>query len=288
MNLVHAVASKLGLMRAYNDVKKLRLLMLENFINAQLSQNPRYLEPRRLQRYEQQVFSQNGEDGIIHEIFERIGLTNKYFVEVGAADGQENNTTALLLDGWGGFWLEADEKLVTSAQENFKDFLQQKKLFIQQSFVTCENIEKLFRSANVPKEFDFLSIDIDGNDYWIWKRLEGYRPRVLALEYNGSFGSFIEWVRPYNPNSVWDNSSFGGASLKSFQILGDKMGYKLVGCNFSGVNCFFVREDVIGGKFLPPYTSENHFETPRGDLLYKVGYKRDYRVFKAAARKEEK
>ena len=187
-----------------------------------------------------------------------------------------------MLQGWKGLWIEGNTKLVKKATELFKNFLQNKIVKIENILVTEDNIASICKKQQVPLAFDLLSIDIDGNDYWIWQKINTYQPRVVVLEYNGSFGSTIEWVKPYEAAYIWDNSVYGQASLKAYQVLGEKMGYKLVGCNYSGVNSFFVREDLVKDKFLAPFTSENHFEKPRGDLLYIPGLKRDKRVFEAS------
>jgi hypothetical protein len=116
----------------------------------------------------------------------------------------------------------------------------------------------------VPAEFDFLSIDIDRNDYWIWRAIEHYTPRVVAVEYNASFKASVACTVPYAPDAAWDGySNYYGCSLKALQHLADEKGYCLVGCNYTGVTAFFVRSDCVEDRFLDPYTSENHYERPR-------------------------
>ncbi|MCS6951608.1 MAG: hypothetical protein NZM33_02000 [Bryobacteraceae bacterium] len=116
----------------------------------------------------------------------------------------------------------------------------------------------------VPEEFDFLSIDIDRSDYWVWDAIRRYRPRVVAIEYNASWMASVACVVPYAAYATWDGTNYHGASLKALERLGRRKGYCLVGCNYSGVNSFFVREDLAGGgRFKEPFTAENHFEPPR-------------------------
>jgi hypothetical protein len=245
---------------------------LEDFINRWMRENPKYQDSKKLNRFERQHHSQNGEDGVIEEIFRRIGTTNKYFVEFGASsDGLENNTVSLLYDGWQGFWLEPSEKNVARIKNKFDSVVKQGRLRVKDAFVTAENVEELFRSAGVPVDMDLLSIDIDGNDYWVWKALESYRPRALVIEYNAVHGAFRKWVMAYNADHVWDGSDYYGASLKSLELLGTKKGYALVGCDFTGLNAFFVRTDLVGGHFQKPFTSENHYEPPRYFLTRKTG-----------------
>jgi len=231
---------------------------------AALRAHPHGTDPRYLVPYGYKVYSQGDEDGILVEIFRRIGTTDRRFVEFGVGPGTENNTVALLLDGWSGTWIEAREKSVARIREGFAPLIGSGRLGLTQAFILAENIGELFRQNKVPAEFDLLSIDIDGNDYWVWKALDGYRPRVVVIEYNSSLGPRIEAKRRYDPKWAAKGSRRAhGASLKALELLGKAKGYLLVGCGFRGGNAFFVREDLVGDAFLAPYTSEQHFEPPR-------------------------
>jgi hypothetical protein len=235
----------------------------------QLLTEPKYQDPRNLNRYEVKVYSQNGEDGMIGEIFRRISTTNKFFVEFGSSDGRENNTVFLLNDGWRGLWMDGDDEAVGRAKESFADYVKSATLEIQSTFVTAENIEALFKQANVPEEFDLLSIDIDRNDYYVWKSIRQYRPRVVVIEYNAIFPAGVQWVIPYDANAWWDGTSRHGASLTSLELLGREKGYELVGCTLSGVNALFVRKDLVSERFQGPYTAVAHYEPPRHFLAYR-------------------
>jgi len=262
------------------EIINIRSINIDTYIQKHMYENPRYQDAKRLNRFEYQVYSQNGEDGIITEIFERIGITNKFFVEFGASVLM-NNTTLLLLKNWTGVWIEAVPDITEGIKAKHRALIENKRLLIKNAFVDSENIEKLFKELNVPEEFDLLSIDIDGNDYWIWKAIENYRPRVVVIEYNAKFGPDMKWVMKYNPNHRWSGTCYHGASLKSLEMLGLTKGYKLVGCDFNGVNAFFVRENLIGEKFLAPFTAENHYEPPRYYLARQVGHARDLADFES-------
>src|SRR5687768_12035929 len=145
----------------------------------QLLQTPRYADPRHLAHFEAQVFSQNGEDGIIGEILRRIGPTDRFFVEIGAGHGIEANTAYLLRKGWKGVWLEADPRAVRSIQSQFAAELASGQLRLVHSFVTRENAPELLRAAGVPNEIDVMSIDVDRNTSHVWRSLSAFRPRVL-------------------------------------------------------------------------------------------------------------
>ncbi len=235
---------------------------------------PRYSDPKRLNRFESKVYSQAGEDGIIREIFSRIGVTNRFFVEFGSGDGQENNSVFLLRSGWSGLWMDADQGLADRAKRKFAPEIQSRRLTVLGAFVTAENIQDLFGRAGVPPEFDLLSIDIDRNDYWVWSKIERYRPRVVVVEYNSIFPPGVEWVVEYDPQAWWDGTSHFGASLTALEKLGRKKGYLLVGCNLGGVDSFFVREDLVGNRFSGPFTAENHYEPPRPLQARRCGHPR--------------
>jgi hypothetical protein len=264
---------------ANNKLTDLLDLTSADFIQTHLHNNPRYADPRRLQRHEHKTYSQNGEDGIIDEIFRRIGSTNNFFVEFGVGDGLENNTALLLVKGWTGAWIEGDSASVAAIQTTFRRQIAEKHLHVQNAFITAENIEQLFSNAAVPLEFDLLSIDIDGNDYWVWKAIQRYSPRVVVIEYNSTFPPSMEWVKEYNPSSVWDGTMAFSASLKSLEQLGAAKGYALVGCDFRGVNAFFVRQELLQDRFYTPYTAEEHFEEARYYLHRKAGHPRSASLF---------
>jgi hypothetical protein len=223
------------------------------------------------------MFSQSGADGIIGEFFHRIGTTNCFFVEFGVGNGLENNTVARLLHGWTGLWVEGSKANNKRIQKAFKPFIDTGQLTVAAQFLDRDNIGPLFAACNVPCEPELLSIDVDGNDYWFWEALEQYTPRVVVIEYNAMLGPTLPWVMAYNAKHRREAlvvSSYKGASLKALEKLGTRKGYSLVGCDFLGVNAFFVRNDLVGDKFFCPYTSENHFEPHRLFLYRRNGQPR--------------
>ena len=263
----------------YQD--RLTELQIDNYLLENLHKNPKYDSPKKLNRYEFKVFSQAGEDGIISEIFNRIGTTNKFFVEFGVGNGLENNSAYLLVKGWQGYWIEGSERFCKSIRQSFEDLIANQQLTLKNTFITGENIEDLFREGNVPTELDLLSIDIDGNDYWVWQAITNYRPRVVILEYNAIYPPESSWVMQYNPSHQWKYNSHMGSSLKALEKLGDQKGYKLVACSFSGVNAFFVREDLLADHFCSPFSAENHYEPARYFLCsQKAGHPRAFGKFK--------
>jgi len=113
---------------------------------------------------------------------------------------------------------------------------------------------------------------VDGNDYWIWEAIRSINPRVVVIEYNATWFPPLSFTVRYNENFRWDGTNYHGASLRALELLGRRKGYCLVGCNFSGVNAFFVREDLCKRRFRAPYTAENHFEPPRFWMIRQSGH----------------
>jgi hypothetical protein len=224
---------------------------------------PRFQDPKRLLGSGFKVYSQHDEDGIIEEIFRRIGTTNQFFVEFGAGDGIENTTLYCLAKGWRGVWIDGSAACYEGIQVNLRSYIASGHLKTKYSFITAENIESLFGELGVPKEPDLMVIDLDRNDYWVWKAINNYRPRVACVEYNASFRQTLACAVPYNPNAINEGTNYFGVSLKGLEILGRQKGYCLVGCNYTGVDAFFVREDLVGDHFARPFTSENHYEPAR-------------------------
>lgn len=210
--------------------------------------------------YEKKFYSQNGEDGIIEELFRRIGTTNKLFVEFGVEDGLECNCAALaLFQNWTGLMIEGDEEKYGRLCGNYRAY---PKVKTMHQFITRENIVPIFKASLVPLQFDCLSIDIDGNDYWVWQALYQYKPRLVVIEYNALFPPPQKWVVQYNPYLSWNGTSYFGASLTSLYELGLKLGYALIGTDQMGVNAFFLRKDQVIKSGFPPLTPAEAYHPP--------------------------
>ncbi len=250
----------------------------------------RYADPRRLERHGRKVYSQNDEDGILEEIFRRIGTASRSFVEFGVTDGRENNTLKLLLEGWHGLWIEAGAAYCEKIRRSFGGQIDAGALELVQSMVTAENIDALIGGARVARaaELDLLSIDIDGNDYHVLAAIRAVRPRVVVIEYNAKFPPPMDMVIRYDPQHAWDGTDYMGASLQALAGLGARLGYRLVGTNVSGSNAFFVRSDLAGDRFFAPATAAALYNPPRYWLTWGfiVGHRpteRPYRYTSDAA-----
>ncbi len=251
-----------------------RRLSISRYMNDYLYHNKKYSESNRLNKFEFSVYSQGGDDGIIHEIFRRIGTTNKFFVEFGVGDGLQNNTAALLLDNWKGVWIEADPGNCKKIEKNLNLALSKKQLTLLNDFAKKDNINNLFSLNSVSREFDILSIDIDGNDYHIWQALNDFKPRVVVIEYNAFYGTYLSLAQKYDKNYFWGRTHFYGSSLSALNKLAKQKGYLLVACNFFGNNAFFVRDDLIKNTFDRNLTVEDLFEEHKPFLLQESKYRK--------------
>jgi hypothetical protein len=231
-----------------------------------LMSQERYRDPKRLFLYEHQIHSQHGEDGTIAEIFRRIGTTNRTFVEVGVGNGLENNTAYLLTQGWTGCWVEGDPQGVQAIRDNLGRRLSDGTLKLIELFVTMENIGPALKACAVPEDVDLLSIDVDLNTYWIWSALAQIHARAVVVEYNSTFPASVDWKVEYHATAQWDGSFHYGASLKAFELLGRQLGYCVVGCDLTGANAYFVRQELCQDAFREPFDSETHYEPDRGYL----------------------
>lgn len=248
----------------------------ERYVKALLAE-PRHADSRTLTRCGFQVYSQNDEDGIIQEIFARIGVRSRTFVEFGVEAGLQNNTLKLLLEGWSGLWIEGSPKHVRAIEHRFGDVIGQRRLQVVKAFVDRDNVNTLIGPV-YQGEIDLISIDIDGNDVHVLDALQILRPRVIVIEYNGKFPPPMNLAQAYNPSHRWRGTDYGGASLEAIANVAARKGYALVGCNITGVNAFFVREDVLGDHFCPPFTASRHYEPARYFLTptYQAGHAADW------------
>ncbi|CAN5658165.1 hypothetical protein BH09VER1_BH09VER1_00160 [soil metagenome] len=242
-------------------------------LEAIKNSHPRYRDPQRLLIHGAQYWSQNYEDGMIAEIFRRIGVSTRTFLEIGVGDGSENNTTALLAAGWHGWWIDGSEECAQKIHERLRAMPElAARLKMRQALVGTDNIADLLKQLGVPVEIDLFSLDIDLNTYHIWAALKGFRPRVVVVEYNAGLGPENDWIHPYEPSKVWDYTQAFGASLEAYVRLGAQFGYSLVGCDITGLNAFFVRDDLLGEHFVGPFTSQNHYEPARYSLWGRLGH----------------
>jgi hypothetical protein len=215
------------------------------------SASPGELYPR-LQAFGEKVHAQNDEDGVIEYLFSRIPTRQSFFVEIGVGPafrgGQthsindaelECNCLRLAERGWRGVFVDGGSKSPT--------------VDVKHEFVTAENINEILERYSVPEDFDLFSLDIDGNDYWVWEALDR-QPSVVIVEYNATIAASESKTIVYDPSFSWGGhggTEYHGASLLALTRLGERKGYKLVYAN--GTNAFFVLADLFSNHEDFPY-----------------------------------
>jgi hypothetical protein len=205
--------------------------------------------PGGIREAEFRVFSQFGEDGIIQYLVQRVPIENEVFVEFGVEDYTESNTRFLLVhDNWRGLIMDGGEKHVAFVRRTGLDWRHD--IEAKKAFVDRDNINGLIASAGISGDIGLLSVDIDGNDYWVLHAIDVVSPRILVVEYNSNFGPEASVTVPYDSRferarAHWSHL-YWGASLAALDALARRKGYALVGGNSAGNNAFWVREDVLG------------------------------------------
>lgn len=257
----HLLVREIRAQKNETDLTVLRSLLTQE-IQDRLKENAIRENPQSLHAFEHSVYSQNGEDGVIQEIFRRIKAPNQTFVEVGVGDGWENNTLFLHTLGWRGSWLDANPAFVSNIIDILPPHLAGSLTHLV-AMVTKENAAELLVTLDTPQEPDLMSLDLDQNTHHIWQALSEYRPRLIVIEYNADLPPSVDWEVNYDPDKSWDGSLNYGASLKALERRGHQFGYRLVHCEFSGVNAFFVRNDLAADHFDPVSTAEHHYEPYR-------------------------
>ncbi len=242
--------------RLFNSKSKDRLIIQNLYVlSAQeqiqaLTREIKLRDQKRLEVFGYKVYSQNDEDGIIQEIFKRIKVTNKKFVEIGVGDGLENNTYFLFFKGWTGAWIEGSHKNAQDIRKRFHSLLHTHKLQIVEHYVDQENINQIFTESGLIGEIDLFSIDIDGNDYYVLKALDCLSPRVIVAEYNGKFPADVDWCMHYDSKHRWTGTDKMGVALLTQTEMLNAKGYQLVGTNITGSNAFYVKKELCKDLFI--------------------------------------
>lgn len=226
------------------------------------------------------VFSQFGEDGIIQYLQQLVikNESEKRFIEFGVENYLESNTRFLLVNNnWRGLVFDGSRENIESIKS--QEFYWRNDLTAKNAWIDRDNINDLIKSEGFDGEVGILSVDIDGNDYWVWESIEVVNPIIVIVEWNSLFGDKAAISIPYSPSFQRTEAHFSnlyyGASIAALHHLGEKKGYKLIGSNSAGNNLFFVREDRIGPlKALSPndaYVESKIRESrdEKGDLSFK-------------------
>lgn len=211
------------------------------------------------------VFSQFEEDGKLLFIFSILGMTQKTFVEIGSDDGVNSNSANLYFNfGWRGLFIDGNLKSIERGKRFFAKYphtWNYQPQFVH-ALVNRENVNDLISKAGIKAEIGLLSIDIDGNDYWIWDAIEVISAQVVIIETHIVYG-LADVVVPYDANYVYPGKHplYHGASPVAMQKLGKKKGYRLVGANELGFNFIFIKNGLAEAE-LPEVSVESLLQHP--------------------------
>jgi len=234
-----------------------------------------------LSEVEFNVFSQWGDDGIIQWLVNNLEFPNKTFVEFGVENYRESNTRFLMMNNnWSGLVMDGSASNV--AQIVHSEYFWKHELSAKAVFIDKDNINGLLLSSRLDSEIGILHIDLDGNDYWIWKEMNTHSPIVVILEYNSVFGIDRAITIPYDKaffrTKAHSSNLYFGASLRALYQLCSTKGYAFLGCNSAGNNAYFIRRDKLNDTILE-MTLKNGYvlskfresRDPHGTLTYLTG-----------------
>lgn len=195
------------------------------------------------------VFSQWGEDGIIQFLTNNIEISNRFFVEFGVEDYLQSNTRFLLINNnWSGIVIDGGEENIEFIKKDAIYWAHNIKA--ECAFITKDNINDILLKSGVKNDIGILSVDIDGNDYWVWDAINCISPRIVICEYNSIFGYVAEVTTEYKADFARNKKHYSnivyGASIAALNKLAIKKGYSLIAGNSAGNNVFFVRNDLLG------------------------------------------
>lgn len=218
------------------------------------------------------VYSQFGEDGIIQWLIRNLEIRDQIFIEFGVENYEESNTRFLLENNnWSGLILDGNKESIEHIRRS--PYYWMYNLKAECAFITKENINSLIKENGLEGGIGILSIDIDGNDYWIWKEIEVVNPDIVIIEYNSGFGPEAKVTVPYSPDFIRHKYNYTGliygASVSALNELGEKKGYSLVAGNNAGNNLFFVRRglcnDVVKKIDVKSAYRESKYREMKGD-----------------------
>jgi hypothetical protein len=194
------------------------------------------------------IFSQWGDDGIIQWLCGVLEFPSHTFAEFGVADYRESNTRFLMMnDNWSGFVMDGSDSNV--AQIVNSEYFWKYQLEAKAAFIDADNINDLLRSSRIGREVGILHIDLDGNDYWLWKAIDVLDATVVILEYNSLFGVdrsiTVPYAKYYDRTNAHFSNLYWGASLRALYQQAKSKGYAFIGCNSAGNNAYFVRRDKL-------------------------------------------
>ncbi len=183
------------------------------------------------------VYTQTGEDGILEQILSMLPDTDQWCVEFGAWDGKHlcNSRNLILNKGYSAVMIEGSEAKSKELTQTYKDYPGVIPMNAFVGYTKDDNLDTLLAKTDIPQNFDFLSIDVDGNDYHIWKAMSKYQPKIVCIEYNPTMATGVHFVQEAGPTVMH------GSSPSAINALGIDKGYSLV-C-VTDLNLIFVKNE---------------------------------------------
>lgn len=231
-----------GIERIKDDSHDTRLL-----IGSLLAQTAGKAES--MKEAEFKVFSQFGDDGIIQFLLKVIQPSVDTFVEFGVENYEESNTRFLLMhDNWRGLVIDGSQEHINFIKSS--PYFWRYDITAVQSFITADNINQILADNGFAGKIGLLSIDIDGNDYWVWQAITVTDADIVIAEYNSLFGAERAITVPYDPNFIRSQAHYShlyfGSSLTALCDMAQLKGYAFIGCNQAGNNAYFVKKNLLG------------------------------------------
>jgi hypothetical protein len=273
--ILKSIEDHIGEVRALQNEATRRLEYVQEALGRIESRQLLQSESYSLNDYEFRVFSQWGEDGIIQYLVRHAQIDKKVFVEFGVGDYRESNTRFLLVNNnWTGLVLDSGSENIIRIKQSPIYWAYNIKAV--QSFITRDNINDILAENGITGEIGLLSIDIDGNDFWVWRAITVISPVIVVVEYNHRFGKDAAVTIPYEENfDRWRTPQaplYFGASLKALCWVAERKGYAFVGCNSNGVNAFFIRKDKKPNQIREVAPEEGYFDGKYSESLGEEGF----------------
>ena len=242
--LYSKIKKTIGIDNSSNEVKKLAVGKL-------LTKRNKLKKIEKIQDIEFKIFSQFGDDGIIQFLIDKLEIDYEYqnFIEFGVENYSEANTKFLLLNNnWSGLILDSSNENIENIKKN--NFFWKFELEAIKSFITKENINSIIKNSKInKKKIGILSIDIDGNDYWVWKEINVIDPLIVIIEYNSTFGFekkiSIPYKQDFERSKAHHSNLYWGASIEALKFLAKQKGYKFLTTNSAGNNAYFIKENIF-------------------------------------------
>lgn len=262
-----------------------RQRIIINLTKGATSKLARIVDLKKPQTWEFSGFSQNGEDGILDVLRNNLSHSNKYFIEIGSADGIDNNSAWLVVvEKYKGIMIDGNHVLIDRARKMISQYSLGLKCI--HMFVNKQSVKEIFNQSQF-SDPDVFSLDIDGNDYYIAQELfdAGFRPKIFVVEYNSVFGPLVSKTIPYKDNFVFteahSSNLYYGVSIAAWRKFFQDKGYKFVTVDTNGVNAFFVDPVHFQDEFLSSIESIDFVENQLQYFKFRQNFEGQFKLIES-------